>query len=153
MVGNAAKSERDINIFPRAQPQGTAQPSGAAPREQAAAGKERPSAPRKNSSPEPSKNTAISSAGDAIQSATKPAATAPAKPVDTRPGTVEVSVSGNQDAEVYIDGRSRGRAPLTWQGSAGKHIVSLRPMSRFTPTLIEVTVTPGSTVRAAFTSR
>lgn len=153
VIGRAGKSEPNINIFPRSQTQASAQPSGAAPRDQAASN-ERPSAPRKNpSSPEPNKNTPISSAGDAVQSATKPAATTPAKPIDTRPGTVEVSVSGNQDAEVYIDGRSRGRAPLSWQGSAGKHIVSLRPMSRFTPTLIEVTVAPGGTVRAAFTSR
>ena len=102
----------------------------------------------------PGKSTAISSAGDAVQKASKQSTSnAPAKVVDKGPGTVEVSVSGSDEAEVYIDGRSRGRAPLTWQGSAGKHIVSLRPVSRFTPTLIEVTVTSGSTVRAVFTSR
>jgi serine/threonine protein kinase len=159
VIGGAAKSEPNIDIFPRVQSQASAQPSGSAPRDQArnerpsATGKNPSPAPSKNSSPAPSKNTAISSAGDAVQRATNPASTAPAKPVDNRPGSVEVSVTGSDEAEVYIDGRSRGRAPLTWQGSVGKHVVSLRPASRFTPTLIEVTVTSGSTVRAVFTSR
>jgi hypothetical protein len=66
---------------------------------------------------------------------------------------VEVSISGGGEAEVYIDGLRRGRAPLTWQGPPGKHIVRLRPASTFTPGLIEVTVATGSTVRAVFTPR
>ena len=141
--GGPVKSGPQIDIFPRVQAQGNTQPAGASPRAQAS--NDRPSAP--------GKSTPISSAGDAVQNAAKASDTAPTKVVDKRPGTVEVSVAGNGEAEVYIDGRSRGRAPLTWQAPVGKHIVSLRPMSRFTPTLIEVTVTPGSTVRAVFSAR
>jgi hypothetical protein len=77
----------------------------------------------------------------------------PVKPADNRPGSVEVSINGAAEAEVYIDGLRRGRAPLTWQVTPGKHIVRLRPASTFTPGLIEVTVAPGATVRAVFTSR
>jgi serine/threonine protein kinase len=143
VTGGPVKSGPQINIFPRVQAQGNTQQD--APPARAQGGNDRPSAP--------GKSTPISSAGDAVQNATRPADTAPAKAVDKRPGTVEVSITGGSEAEVYIDGRSRGRAPLTWQAPVGKHVVSLRPMSRFTPTLIEVTVTPGATVRAVFAAR
>jgi serine/threonine protein kinase len=143
VVGGPINPGRTFDPFPRVQAQGNTQPAAASPKAQAS--NERP--------PTPGKSTAISSAGDAVQDAATRKPTTAKKPVDKGPGTVEVSVTGSEEAEVYIDGRARGRAPLTWQGSAGKHIVSLRPMSRFTPTLVEVTVTSGSTVKAVFTSR
>jgi hypothetical protein len=137
----------NIDIFPRVQPQGLTQPGSSSPPAKGSRGSgERPSSP--------AKSTPISSAGDAVQSISPPPPTAkPAKPAEKGTGSVEVSINGAGEAEVYIDGLRRGRAPLTWQGSAGKHTVRLRPASSFTPGLIEVTIPSGSTVRAVFTSR
>jgi hypothetical protein len=143
--GRPVNSGPNIDPYPRLQPQGPAQAGDAGPRSKG--GSDRPSSPGKKSTP-------ISSAGDAVQNpSTAAPTTTPVKPADNRPGSVEVSINGAAEAEVYIDGLRRGRAPLTWQGPPGKHIVRLRPASTFTPGLIEVTVAPGATVRAVFTSR
>lgn len=144
--GRPVNSGPNIDPYPRVQPRGPTQAGDASPRSSSKGGNDRPSSP--------GKSTPISSAGDAVQNVSPPPATAkPAKPVEKGTGSVEVSINGAGEAEVYIDGLRRGRAPLTWQGSAGKHIVRLRPASNFTPGLIEVTVTSGSTVRAIFTAR
>jgi serine/threonine protein kinase len=133
----------NIDPFPRVQPQANTQASAASPR--VGDGKEKSGAP--------AKPIAATSAGDAVEAAVRATDAKSKKPADTTPGTIEVSINGSGDAEVYIDGRSRGRAPLTWQASVGKHVVSLRPASRFTPTVVDVNVTPGATVRAVFSSR
>jgi serine/threonine protein kinase len=99
------------------------------------------------------KPVASSSSGDAAAPASRPAETKPTKPAATGPGSIEVSITGAEEAEVYIDGRSHGRAPVMWQAPVGKHIVTVRPASRFTPTVVDVNVTTGSTVRAVFTPR
>jgi serine/threonine protein kinase len=143
-VGGPVNPGRTIDPFPRVQAQGSTQPAAASPRSQ----------PNNDRPSNPGKSTAISSAGDAVQNLSGRASTTPpTKVVDTTPGSVEVSINGTGEAEVYIDGRSRGRAPLTWTASVGKHIVMLRPASTFTPALIEVTVKPGSTARAVFSTR
>jgi hypothetical protein len=68
-------------------------------------------------------------------------------------GALEVSIVGTGTADVYIDGENRGRTPLTWSGSPGRHVVTLRPATAFTPASISVTVAAGSTARAVFSSR
>jgi len=146
VAGQGVNPGRTIDPFPRVQPQGSTQAADVGP----ARGKgntDRPSTPPKS--------TAINSAGDAAQNLkpTAPPTTQTTKPVDKGPGSVDVSINGAGEAEVYIDGRSRGRAPLTWQGPAGKHIVALRPATSFSPALMEVTVVSGTTVRAVFTPR
>lgn len=145
VVGGPVNPGPSIDPYPRVRPQGTTQVADGSPRRSSDGGGS-PSAPKRS--------TPISSGGDAANALPKPAPTAAAaKPADASTGSVEVSIDGAGDAEVYIDGRSRGRAPLTWQGPVGKHVVTLRPASTFTPTLIEVTVASGSTVRAVFTPR
>jgi hypothetical protein len=147
VTGPGVNPGRTIDPFPRVQPQGSTQGADAGP----ARGKgnsDRPSTPPKS--------TPINSAGDAAQKLSPtapPTTTTTTKPVDKGPGSVEVSINGAGEAEVYIDGRSRGRAPLTWQGSPGKHVVALRPATAFSPALKEVTVVSGTTVHAVFTPR
>ena len=143
-TGGAVDPGRSIDPFPRTQPK-TIAPAG-------------PTSPRTNASSDRSapngKSNPIASAGDAAQalSGGSPKASS-SKKAETGPGSIAVSISGAGEAEVYIDGRNRGRAPLTWQGSPGRHIVILRPASPFTPALIEVNVTTGATVQAVFTTR
>ena len=145
VAGNAVNTGPNIDLFPRVQPQGNREPAGSAPR-----GNAKPDRPPASDKPAP-----ISSAGDAAQnlSPLAPTSTPAKKAAETGPGSIAVSINGAGEAEVYIDGRSRGRAPLTWEGPAGRHIVTLRPASPFTPTLIEVKVIPRSTVQAVFTTR
>ena len=68
-------------------------------------------------------------------------------------GALEVSIKGTGAADVYIDGIPRGRTPITWTGSPGKHTVTLRPGRAFSPASIQVTVAAGSTARAVFSPR
>jgi hypothetical protein len=56
-------------------------------------------------------------------------------------------------ATVVIDGDPRGETPLVWEGSPGRHVVSLRGIRSYTPTSITVNVSAGDTVRAAFSPR
>jgi serine/threonine protein kinase len=142
--GGTGSSGPNIDPYPRVRPQGG---TDAPPPARADAGADR--------SPSPGKSTPIASAGDAIQNSSDSSSSASAKKkaAATGPGTVAVSINGPGEAEVYIDGRNRGRAPLTWQGSPGRHIVTLRPASTFSPILIEVHVVTGSTVQAVFTTR
>lgn len=72
---------------------------------------------------------------------------------DAKMGALEVTIAGTGAADVYIDGQNRGRTPLTWTGSAGRHVVTVRPALGFTPAAISVTITPGSTARAVFSPR
>jgi serine/threonine protein kinase len=144
-VGGPVNPGPSIDPFPRVQTQqASSQVADGSPRTADSRGKSPASA---------NKPVAASSSGDAVQLPVRPAEAKPGKPAETGPGTIEVSISGAGDAEVYIDGRSRGRAPLTSQASVGKHVVTLRPASRFTPTVVDVNVTTGATVRAVFTAR
>ena len=68
-------------------------------------------------------------------------------------GALAVSIDGAGAADVYIDGIPRGRTPITWTGSPGRHIVTLRPASAFSPSSIQVTVAAGSTARAVFSPK
>jgi len=140
----AANGGPNIDPYPRVKPQGNAQPGAPPARMDAKADR----------APAPGKNTPIASAGDAFQNPPDSSSAASSKAkAATGPGIIAVSITGPGEAEVYIDGRSRGRAPMTWQGSPGRHIVTLRPASTFTPALIEVKVVTGSTVQAVFTTR
>jgi serine/threonine protein kinase len=148
-VGGPVNPGRTIDPFPRVQSQANTQVADASPRGAGSnqSGSSKQSAPANK--PIPS-----SSSGDAVQSAaSRTVDPKPTKPAETGPGSIEVSINGAGEAEVYIDGRSRGRAPLTWEAPVGKHVVTLRPASRFTPTVVDVNVTTGATVRAVFTSR
>ena len=145
VAGDAVNPGPTFDPFPRVRPQGDTAVARSSPSRDAKS--DRPSTP--------GKSAPISSTGDAARNLTTGALTSTSakKKAEAGPGFIAVSIDGAGEAEVYIDGRSRGRAPLTWQGSAGRHIVTLRPASPFTPTLIEVKITPGSTVQAVFAAR
>jgi len=68
-------------------------------------------------------------------------------------GALAVSINGAGAADVFIDGIPRGRTPITWTGSPGRHTVTLRPASAFSPSSIVVTVAAGSTARAVFSPK
>ena len=145
-VGGPVNPGPAIDPFPRVQTQqgGKAQVADGSPR--GTDGQEK-SAPSNN------KPVAATSAGDASRAATRTVDPKPTKPAETGSGSIEVSINGGGEAEVYIDGRSHGRAPLTWQAPVGKHVITLRPASRFSPTVVDVNVAIGAAVRAVFTSR
>jgi serine/threonine protein kinase len=66
-------------------------------------------------------------------------------------GFLSVSIkSGDTTAQVFVDGLRRGKTPLVWQASAGKHIVTVKGSKTFAPASMPVTVTPHDTVRAVF---
>ena len=51
---------------------------------------------------------------------------------------------------VVVDGRPRGQSPLTIRLTPGKHVVSLRGSSTFSPSSTTITVVAGDTTRATF---
>lgn len=66
-------------------------------------------------------------------------------------GFLSVSIkSGDTTAQVFVDGLRRGKTPLVWQASAGKHVVTVKGSKTFAPASMPVTVTPHDTVRAVF---
>jgi len=67
-------------------------------------------------------------------------------------GTIAVTLAGNARATVIIDGRERGRTPLFWQAPPGRHRVSLRGVSGYSPASITISVTAGDTARATFSA-
>jgi hypothetical protein len=68
-------------------------------------------------------------------------------------GSLEVSINGTGAADVFIDGVPRGRTPLTWNASPGRHVITLRQVDAFKPASIAVTVAAGGTARAVFSPR
>jgi len=66
-------------------------------------------------------------------------------------GSILVSLKGNGTSEVFIDGHNRGRTPLVWSGKPGSHVVMLRDSSAYSPTIMNVVIAAGDTVRALFT--
>src|SRR4029078_2541461 len=48
-------------------------------------------------------------------------------------GEMTVSLSGGGFGIVMVDGQSQGRTPLTWRGSVGRHVVTLRGVGDDTP--------------------
>jgi serine/threonine protein kinase len=72
-------------------------------------------------------------------------------PRDT--GFLAISVKSGRVASVFVDGLLRGKTPLVWKATAGKHVVSLKGVSKFAPESISVTVTRHDTVRAVFATR
>jgi serine/threonine protein kinase len=64
-------------------------------------------------------------------------------------GTLSITIDGPGTAEVLIDGQLRGRTPMVWAG-AGKHVVTLRSSTQFSPSSLSVDVKPGAKDRAVF---
>jgi len=68
-------------------------------------------------------------------------------------GVMTVSISGGGFGIVMVDGQSQGRTPLTWRGSVGRHVVTLRGVEDYTPRSATVNVGAKDTARVAFTIR
>jgi len=82
---------------------------------------------------------------------TPPPANTPA--ANTAPkgdGIMVVTIEANERAAVFVDGRPRGQTPLTLKVSAGKHTVTLRGATSFSPSSLTVDIAPGDTARATF---
>ena len=107
-----------------------------------------PADPRSSSA-----QTAEAATVNASQSAGRQGASQQGSLPNTPMGALEVTINGTGAADVYIDGIPRGRTPITWTGSPGRHTVTLRPASAFSPSSIQVTVAAGSTARAVFSPR
>jgi len=52
-----------------------------------------------------------------------------------------------------IDGQSQGRSPLTWQGSTGRHTVTLRGVEDYSPKSITISIRANDTSHVTFTLR
>ena len=68
-------------------------------------------------------------------------------------GVMTVSLSGGGFGIVMVDGQSQGRTPLTWRGSVGRHVVTLRGVEDYSPRSTTVSLSAKDTARVAFTIR
>ena len=148
-VGGPVSPGPTIDPYPRVAPPPDTRVGEASAR--AEGGNQRSSSSTGDRTTTPATDRAVSLSGRPRATNATPSTAAASAEVTT--GAIEVSISGSGPADVLIDGKNRGRAPLTWQASAGKHIVTLRPATSFSPLLMEVTVTPGTTTRAVFKRR
>jgi serine/threonine protein kinase len=148
-VGGPVNPGPTFDPFPRLPPTSNTQVGATSPRVEGANPRSPSSSGDRTTTP--TTNPAVSLSGR--QKATNASPSSATASADARTGSIEVSISGSGSAEVLIDGKNRGRAPLTWQASAGRHIVTLRPATSFSPLLMEVNVTAGATTRAVFKRR
>lgn len=61
-----------------------------------------------------------------------------------------ISVEGDANATVLIDGHARGSSPVTVKVPAGQHLVTVRGSRKFSPNLLTIIVASGDTARAKF---
>jgi serine/threonine-protein kinase len=82
----------------------------------------------------------------AVEPAVEPPPTSAPTPTRTRPGTINVSVSGGW-ADIYVDGVLRGRSPRAIGVPAGRHDVELRAAGHEPGVHRAVVVRPGAISR------
>jgi serine/threonine protein kinase len=61
-----------------------------------------------------------------------------------------ISVDGDANAQVLVDGHARGQSPVTVKVPSGQHLVSVRGSRKFSPNLLTIIVASGDTARAKF---
>lgn len=142
-VGDPNAGNRNIDPYPRTAGQPTTRVGGETQRVEGTGNT------RQSSTPSSAASVTTTSGAGGRQTASQQGETS----ATAATGSLEVSIDGNAEADVYIDGEKAGRTPLTWTGSAGRHIVFLRPGGSFTPASIAVTVSAGNTARAVFSPR
>jgi len=76
--------------------------------------------------------------------------TTPVSETTLEESVLTVTSDGDTPETVLVDGRSRGKTPLTVQLSAGQHVVALRGATGFAPKSLTVIVAAGDTAHAKF---
>ena len=140
-VGDPGGSGRTIDPYPRVGGPSTTRVGDETQRQNPSSGDSRNS----------SSGSAIASTGEAASR--NSASQQGEASANATTGALTVSIDGAGTADVFIDGVARGRTPLTWTASPGRHVVTLRQATAFKPASISVTVAAGSTARAVFSPR
>jgi serine/threonine protein kinase len=135
--GSAGGGGKTIDIFPKTAPP----PSGKAEASQPASGEKKAT----------SRPGAVAPKNVTSSSQRQPENDAP-EPINVT-GVLTVSVTGGGSAIVMIDGQSQGRSPLTWQGSTGRHTVTLRGVEDYSPKSITISIRANDTSHVTFTLR